>query len=103
MKPRILYLTVFLCLLLTGCSGFDGSYVHVTPHREQGSSSQGEAVSASNYSQLLSVLEGMVSSGTESGVINVANYDRDMVEDRRGAVCPKPVSCRRLCGGADGI
>ena len=80
MKPRILYLTVFLCLLLTGCSWFDGSYVHVTPHREQGSSSQGEAVSASNYSQLLSVLEGMVSSGTESGVINVANYDRDMVE-----------------------
>ena len=80
MKPRILYLAVFLCLLLTGCSWFDGSYVHVTPHREQGSSSQGEAVSASNYSQLLSVLEGMVSSGTESGVINVANYDRDMVE-----------------------
>lgn len=80
MKRRILYLTVFLCLLLTGCSWFDGSYVHVTPHREQGSSSQGEAVSASNYSQLLSVLEGMVSSGTESGVINVANYDRDMVE-----------------------
>ena len=80
MKPRILYLAVLLCLLLTGCSWFDGSYVHVTPHREQGSSSQGEAVSASNYSQLLSVLESMVSSGTESGVINVANYDRDMVE-----------------------
>lgn len=80
MKRRILCLAAVLCLMLTGCSWFDGSYVHVTPHREQGSSGQMEAVSASNYVQLLDVLKEMVSSGTESGVINVANYDRDMVE-----------------------
>ena len=80
MKRRMICLAAALCLLLTGCSWFDGSYVHVTPHREQGSSGQTEAVSASNYAQLLDILEEMVTSGTESGVINVANYDRDMVE-----------------------
>lgn len=80
MKRRIICLAAVLCLLLTGCSWFDGSYVHVTPHQEQGSSDQTEAVSASNYVQLLKVLEEMVTSGTENGVINVANFDRDTVE-----------------------
>lgn len=80
MKRRIICLAAAICLLLTGCSWFDGSYVHVTPHKEQGSSGETEAVSASNYQQLLAVLEEMIASGTESGVINVANFDKDMVE-----------------------
>lgn len=80
MKRKIICLVAALCLLLTGCSWFDGSYVHVTPHQEQGSSGEMEAVAASNYTQLVAVLEEMVTSGTESGVINVANYDKDMVE-----------------------
>ena len=80
MKQKTICLIAVVCLLLTGCSWFDGSYVHVTPHQEQGSSVENEAISASNYQQLVAVLEEMITSGTESGVINVAGYDKDMVE-----------------------
>lgn len=80
MKKKILCLLAACCLLFSGCSWFDGYYYNETPHREQGSSTQAEAVSAANYVQLLEVLEEMVTSGTESGVINIANYDHDRVE-----------------------
>lgn len=81
MKQKILWLFAAVSLLLTGCSWLDGNYVHVTPHREQTLSGQAEAVSATNYPQLRSVLEEMVASGTESGVIYVTDYDQDALEN----------------------
>ncbi len=80
MKRRMLCLAALLCLLLTGCSWFDGSYVHVTPHQEKGSRGDTGMVSAANYSELQDVLEDMVSAGRESGVINVSEYDQNQVE-----------------------
>lgn len=86
MKQKFLLLCAVVCLLLSGCSLYDGSYVHVMPHREQNDSSQTEVVSAGNYTQLRSVVEGMVDSGTESGVINVADFDQELVEKHMTAV-----------------
>ncbi len=80
MKVKILLLLFAVCILLCGCSLFEGSYIHVTPYQEKADEAQSEAVSASNYQQLRSVVEAMVGQGVETGVINVADFDQDMVE-----------------------
>lgn len=77
---RILSFAAALCLLLTGCSWMDGSYVSVRDHREQISSVQDGDVSASDYQQLRSVLKQMVQSGTETAVINIAEYSQSLVD-----------------------
>ena len=46
MKGKGILLLLALSLLLTGCSWLDGSYVSVTPHREQQQTIQTGAVSA---------------------------------------------------------
>ena len=80
MKRKLLMILA-ACLLLSGCSGWmDGSHVTVTNHREQTSGSQSSALSAADYTQLLVVLEQLVESGMESGVINVAEYDQEQLE-----------------------
>lgn len=86
MKGRLMLIAAAVCLLLTGCSLFDGSYVHVVPHQEQESSGNLKIVSADNYGQLRSVVEGMVDYGAESGVINVADFNQDLVEKHMTAV-----------------
>jgi len=86
MKGKLLFLTLAFSLLLSGCSLFDGSYVHVTPYKEQSDAAQTEAISASNYQQLQMVVEAMVGQGVETGVINVAEFDQDLVEKNMNAV-----------------
>lgn len=81
MKKRRMILLALVCLLLCGCSWMDGSYLSVTPHQEQNSGPQFRDKTASNYLQLRTVLEEMIESGTESAVINVAQYRQDMVEE----------------------
>lgn len=78
---RQLLIILAACLLLSGCSTWmDGSHVTVTDHQEQQFSSQTSSLAASDYEELLAVLEQMVESGTENGVINVAEYDQDQLE-----------------------
>lgn len=86
MKKGLLILPLVLSLLLGGCGLFEGSYVHVTPHAEQTVQTGSEVVSASNYLQLQTVVEAMVGQGLENGVINVADFDQDMVEKHMRAV-----------------
>ena len=86
MKRMIVLLFAAMCLLLSGCSMFDGSYVHVTPHQEQKDNAQTELVSASNYQQLRKAVEEMVGAGRESGVISVADFDKELVEKHMTAV-----------------
>ena len=81
MKRKTIFLLLSLALLLTGCSWQDGYYVHVTDHREQKSSIQSEAVSAADHIQLYGILEDMIASGTESGIINVSEYDQEIVQN----------------------
>ena len=80
MKGKWIIALAAICLLLTGCSLFDGSYVHVTPFREQTDEVQEEIVSASTYRQLKAVLENMVDEGIRSGVINVAGFNQNVVK-----------------------
>lgn len=86
MRKKLLALILPLSLLLCGCSLFEGSYVHVTPYMEQSDGGQAEVVSASNYRQLQSVVEAMVGQGVENGVINVADFDKDLVETHMNTV-----------------
>ena len=85
MKHKWICILLAFSLLLSGCSWMDGSYFSVTPHREQTGSDPSEVVSASNYSELVDVLEGFVAAGRESGVINVANYTVAPVETQMQA------------------
>lgn len=80
MKRKFLCLALAWCLALCGCSWMDGYYVSVTPHQEQLMSNQSGDVSASDYMQLRSVLEDLVDSGLESAVINVSEYQQELVE-----------------------
>lgn len=77
---RIVPILLMLSLLLSGCGWMDGSYVSVVLHQEQQQFGQAEVMIASKYQDLVAALEEMISSGAESGVINVANYPSDLVE-----------------------
>ncbi|MGN0977372.1 MAG: transglutaminase domain-containing protein [Faecousia sp.] len=81
MKRKMVCLFVLVSLLLTGCSWLDGNYVSVAPHREQQQSQQTGVISAATYQELLDALEELIASGTESAVINVADYPSDTVEN----------------------
>ncbi len=80
MKRRFISMLLAISMLLGGCSWLDGSYVQITPHQEQTVIQQPEVISASDYGQLLDILEEMVNAGKESGIINVTDYDQDVVE-----------------------
>ena len=80
MRTRLLALILTLSLLLGGCGWFDTSYVNVTPYQQQSGTAKAEVVSASNYYQLRTALEDVVSSGAKSSVIYIANYDPELVE-----------------------
>lgn len=80
MMKRILCVLV-LCLLLSGCTPImDGYYVSVRRHEEQGTPAQSDTIAASNYEMLCAVMEELVAAGTESAVINVADYNQALVE-----------------------
>lgn len=80
MKQKFILLLLASMLLLSGCSWLNGYYVHVTDHREQRDNIEIEAVSAVNHIQLYDVLKEMITSGTESGIIHVAEYDQAILE-----------------------
>ena len=80
MKRKLIPPILAASLLLSGCGWLDGSYVSVTPHEEQRQETQSEVMVASDYLDLMAALEEMISSGMDSGVINVAGYPSDAVE-----------------------
>lgn len=80
MKGKWLILLLTLPLLLSGCSVFNQTYVHIEPHEKESGSVRTEAVSARDYDQLLSALDNMVTYGNEGGLIYISDYDQDMVE-----------------------
>lgn len=80
MKRSFLLITLAMCLMLTGCGWFDGSYVSVTPHWEPHQNTQSENLSASDYPELIDALQEMVSKTTESAPIIVADYKMGSVE-----------------------
>lgn len=73
MKRKVILLLV-CCLLLSGCSFMNGSYVSVKPHQEQRQSIQPSVMTASNYMDLMDALENLIASGTENATILVSQY-----------------------------
>lgn len=84
MKRYILCLWLALCLCISGCGWLDGSYVSVTPHKQQTVGSESQEEEASNYLQLRMVLEDMVSGGVESQVIRVGDFDPEQLDSSLG-------------------
>lgn len=74
MKRKLLLPALALCLLLTGCGWFDGSYVSVTPRKSQHQTVQSGTLVAADYMDLIDALDEMISKGTESAPILVADY-----------------------------
>lgn len=74
MKRACFLFILILCLTLTGCSWFDGSYVSVNPHWEPHQAAQSDVLSASDYPSLMKALKEMISKGTASAPIVVADY-----------------------------
>ena len=69
-KKGICFILV-LCLCLSGCSWMGGSYVSVEPHLEHKVLTTTDGITAANYVQLVTVLEDIIQSGTESATIHV--------------------------------
>lgn len=80
MKKQMGLLILAVSMLLSGCGFLDGSYVSVTPHREQRQTQQLDAATASDYQELIEALKQVVSSGQESAVVYVPEYPPDTVE-----------------------
>lgn len=79
-RTAFLPLLLALCLLLTGCSWLDGSYVSVKAHQEQHQESKVQSLTASSYRELMAVLSSLIAEGVETGVINVADYPADAID-----------------------
>lgn len=80
MKRCFVILTICLCLLLGGCSGWlDGSYSSVKPHLAS-PDTNAPASAASNYIQLREALESLVENGRSSGVIATSKFKEDTVK-----------------------
>ena len=52
MKGRLIIPAIIFSLLLSGCSWMDGSYLSITPHREQNTGIQLRERTATNYLEL---------------------------------------------------
>ncbi len=80
MKGRIVLLTAAVCLLLSGCSLWDGQHLSVTPHRQQRQNAQTDTITASNYVQLREALTEIIAGGTEVAAIHLGSYPESGIE-----------------------
>lgn len=78
--------TAFICLLvlsltLGGCSSsLTGEYVWEQDHNIPSAPNSGQAIVASDYTQLVKVLSEYIEKGTEVFTVSVGQYDRSMLE-----------------------
>lgn len=70
---RLISIVLVLCLCLSGCSLFDGSYVHAVPHRDLNTQNRSQTYSASDLTSLCEVLHTLVTSCTANAAIYVDN------------------------------
>lgn len=76
---RLLCMALCLCVVLSGCSLFDGRYVRVTPHMDLNTQNRSQTYSASDFDSLCEVLHKLVTSCT----VNAAIYVDTMPENSR--------------------
>lgn len=81
MKRILCLMLAVLCIALSGCSMLNmGSYVSVEPHHEENTQLNPEDVSAAAYWQLRDAMTDLVETGSETGLIYVADYDQSRLE-----------------------
>lgn len=79
---KLAVVIVLAAFFLTGCSNWmDGSYVSVIPHVDQDYASASEMIEVSDYNELKSAVENLVSKGIEDGLISLVSYDARNAED----------------------
>ena len=85
---RFLAMLILISLMLSGCMGWlDGHYHNVSRYEDEGSHQVAEVLKVANFEELCSALGEMVQTGTESGLISVAEYEQNkMFSDARLAV-----------------
>lgn len=71
---------ILLCLCLSGCSVYNGSYSHVVPHELQSGQNQSVTLRARNYEQLCRILDSLVTSATSNAAIYVDNIPDEELE-----------------------
>jgi hypothetical protein len=78
---RTIILLAMVSLLFSGCASlFDGSYVSITPHKEQNTQTDSGFIHVKNYDELCKALANMAQNGTESGIVYVSRYDQSKVD-----------------------
>lgn len=75
-----IWILVCICVFLSGCSLMNGSYVSVEPHKMPHRTDQSGVIAASDYLQLMAAMEEFIIAGTESAVINIADYPTSSVD-----------------------
>lgn len=79
MKRSIALITI-MAIFLTGCTGWlDASYSSVVPNKDDTIQQENQSLSVSSYSGLCRTLQNLVSKGTQSAILSVANYDQSAV------------------------
>ena len=73
MQKRMLAMAAAICLLLSGCSLYEGSFVHVTHREGQVSENQEDSPLVGTYQELQLALGAIVDSGKESGILYVTD------------------------------
>lgn len=78
---RFTVLFLLISLIFSGCASWmDGQYHSITPHINQSSRAEKEITVVSNYDDIRSALEDMVSSAVESGILSSESYDSKRLE-----------------------
>ena len=80
MKKQWMILILVVSMLLSGCTVYNQTYVHIEPHEKETGADASEVVSARDYDQLIEALDHMVTYGREGGLIYISEYDQAMVE-----------------------
>lgn len=78
---RLTAIALAVCLLFTGCGWMEGSYASIVPHQQHSGGNDSQVLVAENYLQIRTALENMVSSGIQSNVISVANFQQEQLRD----------------------
>lgn len=79
MKKHLAF-ALCLCVLLSGCSWMDGSYVSVTPHVVTRDQESDDTVQITSYSQLRNALTDMVDAGNTHGLFSLIDYPQERID-----------------------
>ena len=87
MIRKCLCVILSLCLFLSGCSWMNGSFVSVTPHRNDTSSIPNEIRTVSSYRGIINAIVNLVENGVDNGVLSVDDYELTDLERDLNRAC----------------